>query len=305
MRFGIEAGISVDHHFIVPENPLTTSKLHSLKQLIDDPSPSVQDAVLRELTEMGEKGTNFIQKLCTSDNLEIRYGANQIAIALEKNSPEGMFRDFINSLNYELETGFFLMSRIHTPDLDISECMNTFDEMAHRCKILFTAPMNIRDKCRILNRVLFHEYGFTGNKSDYGNPENSFLQPLIEKRKGIPISLSIIYLLIAQRLEMNLEPVGIPGRFMVGCYETNEPFFIDVFDNGVFRTFEEVATSIKQSQIEPDLGLFAPCTTGEVICRCCRNLKQHYTQASNLEKAELFLSFVHEFESQLEKKSSK
>ena len=78
--------------------------------------------------------------------------------------------------------------------------------------------------CSVMNRVLFHEYGFRGAGKDFENPQNSFLHRVLERRKGLPITLSVIYILIARRLGFDLEPIGLPGRFMVGCFSDERPF---------------------------------------------------------------------------------
>jgi hypothetical protein len=83
---------------------------------------------------------------------------------------------------------------------------------------------------------LFHENGFRGNVEHYTDPLNSFLPLVLERHKGIPISLCLVYLLVAQRLGLDLEPVGIPGHFLVGCYHEDAPLFIDPFEQGAFRT---------------------------------------------------------------------
>ena len=72
--------------------------------------------------------------------------------------------------------------------------------------------------------MLFHEWGFRGNQENYTDPRNSLLDQVLATRKGIPISLCIIYLLVAERLGLELESVGIPGHFLVGCYQEGNVF---------------------------------------------------------------------------------
>ncbi|MCZ6671630.1 MAG: transglutaminase-like domain-containing protein [Verrucomicrobia bacterium] len=288
----------------MPTSTETTARLQAIQGLMDDPSPAVRQAVVDELIKLGSAGRNFLNDLCKGSNLENRRYALSIIEILDKDSPVQMFKRFINSLNYELESGYFLLSRVEEPELKIADYMQKLDDMALRCQTLFTAPLSPRDRCRILNRVIFHEYGFTGNRSDYNNPQNTFIHSLFETRKGLPISLSILYLMVARRLELDLEPVGIPGQFMVGCFLEKEPFFIDVYENGVFRGLEDLLYYLEANQLEADLGHFGPCPVGEVLCRCCRNLAQQYHLLFEDDKAELYQSFVNEFKTHFEKRSS-
>jgi regulator of sirC expression with transglutaminase-like and TPR domain len=162
-------------------------------------------------------------------------------------------------------------------------------------------PLSIREKCRIINRVLFHENGFRGNVDHYTDPLNSFLPLVLERHKGIPITLSIVYLLVAQRLGIDLEPVALPGHFMVGCYIEDEPLFIDPFEQGSFRSAQEVIAFLKAVQVNPTVSDLAPTTIREVLCRSCRNLVNHYTAAGDTIRARQFASFVEEFESTYER----
>lgn len=271
---------------------------------MDDPSPAVRNAVLEELILHGAAGRGFLEELCKGSNIELRRHALAVLEQLDKDAPQKMFSRFIRSLNYELETGYFLLSRIEQTNLRVTDFMQKLDEIALRCQTLFTAPLSPRDRCRIINRVIFHEYGFTGNRSDFDNPNNTYIHTLFETRKGLPISLSILYLMVARRLELELEPVGVPGRFMVGCYLEAEPFFIDVFENGIFRSLEDLLRFLDANGLEADLGHFGPCPVGEVLCRCCRNLAHQYKLLFEDEKADLYQSFVNEFEAQVEKRSS-
>ena len=149
--------------------------------------------------------------------------------------------------------------------------------------------------------MLFHENGYHGNHEHYTDPLNSFLPVVLDRRKGIPLSLSIVYLLVAQRLGIDLEPVALPGHFMVGCYLEDAPLFIDPFDKGVFRSPEEVFAFLKAGAHQPTIADLAPTTVREVLCRNCRNLVKHYNEAGDTERAKLFAGFVEEFESTYER----
>lgn len=218
--------------------------------------------------------------------------------------PVAEFRDFIHSLNYELETGALLLSRTVNPDLDIAACCLRLDAMAARCRELIAEPATPREKCRVLNRVMFHEYGFRGNTEHYTDPRNSYLDQVLERRVGLPITLAIVYLLVADRAGLNLEPVGMPGQFMVGCYEEGVPFFIDAFNQGLFLTAEEVCVQLRENQHTPQLADLAPTPVREVLCRCCRNLANHCRAAEEPERAALFADFVAEFEATHERHAS-
>jgi regulator of sirC expression with transglutaminase-like and TPR domain len=269
--------------------------------LLDDPSPAVRKSLLAYFSAQGEPARLFLEALAKDGGRLLSTHARGYLEELKFTDPAAEFREFIRSLNYELETGALLLARTVFPDLDIGLSCQRLDDLAARCRELTAEPLSVREKCRIINRVLFHENGYHGNREHYTDPLNSFLPVVLDRRKGIPLSLSIVYLLVAQRLGIDLEPVALPGHFMVGCYLEDAPLFIDPFDKGVFRSPEEVFAFLKAGAHQPTVADLAPTTVREVLCRNCRNLANHYTEAGDAERAKLFAGFVEEFESTYER----
>jgi regulator of sirC expression with transglutaminase-like and TPR domain len=276
----------------------------ALEALLDDPSPAVRQALLAQFAQNSRESVSFLQGLAHHPNRQLAWHASWYLRELNFADPVGEFRQFIRSLNYELETGAILLSRTVNPGLDVGACCSQLEAMAARCRELIAEPATAREKCRVLNRVLFHEHGLRGNAEHYADPLNSYLDQVLIRRKGIPLSLSIVYLLVAERVGLQLEPVGLPGHFLVGCYEEAAPFFIDAFNAGLFLTAGEVFALLRESNLKVSIVDLAPTPVREVLCRCCRNLVNHYTAANHPETARLFAGFVAEFESTHERHAS-
>jgi regulator of sirC expression with transglutaminase-like and TPR domain len=280
------------------------SERRALEALLDDPSPAVRQALLAQFTLNSRESVSLLQEFARQPNRQLAWHAAWYLRELDVADPVSEFRNFIRSLNYELETGAILLSRTVNPDLDVGACCSELDAMAARCRELIAEPATAREKCRVLNRVLFHEYSLRGNAEHYTDPLNSYLDQVLIRKKGIPLSLSIVYLLVAERIGLQVEPVGLPGHFMVGCYEETAPFFIDPFNAGLFLTAHEVFALIRESDLNASIVDLAPTPVREVLCRCCRNLVSHYTAANAPEQASLFAAFVAEFESTHERHAS-
>ncbi len=272
--------------------------------LLDDDTPAVRSALAAELNRQGSQAIEFLQEIARGPNRLLARHAAWFLHELKCSDPVADFIDFIRSLSYELETGSLLLSRTVTPDLDIGACCALLDEMAGRCRELIVAPCTTREQCRMISRVLFHEYGFRGNVEAYTDPRNSLLDQVLQRRKGLPLTLSVVYLLVAQRVGLTLEPIGLPGHFMVGCFLEDAPFFIDPFARGAFRSPGQLLLMLRRHQIEPKVSDLAPTPVREVLCRCCRNLANHYAGAQDHIRARLFAGFVEEFEATYERHSS-
>ncbi len=279
----------------------TDTQQAALAGLLDDPAPAVRQALLAHFMRHGRESLEFLRHVAGQPNRALAVHANWFLRELNFSDPVNEFRGFIRSLNYELESGALLLSRTVNPDLDIGACCAQLDEIAARCRALIAEPASVRDKCRVINRVLFHEYGFRGNIEHYADPLNSFLDQVLARRKGIPLSLSIVYLLVADRLGLSLEPVGLPGHFVIGCYAEDLPFYIDPFYGGQIIDAGEAVAMLRKQSIQPTIADLAPTPVREVLCRCCRNLVNNYSAANDHDRARLFAEFVAEFESTYER----
>lgn len=285
----------------VETEKLSESKTDALLGLLDDSTPAVRKALLAHFVDLGAPGVHFLQEVAHGSHRVLARHAVWFLEEIKFTDPVAEFRGFIRSLNYELETGSLLLSRTASPDLDVGACCATLDKIAARCRELITQPASTREQCRVINRVLFHEWGFHGNVENYTDPLNSLLDQVLIRRKGIPVSLSTVYLLVAQRLGLELEPVGLPGHFVVGCFAAPKPFFIDPFDRGIFLDTDEVFALLRANKIVPKSSDLMPTPVREVLCRSCRNLVNHYRAAGDSENAKLFSSFVEEFDATYEK----
>lgn len=276
---------------------LSESRKSALRRLLDDESSAVRKAVIAELSRFGGEGISFLRSLCDGENRLLAEHARELLEYLGKQDTLAGFSRFIQSFQYELETGCLLLDRTVDPELDVGKVCAFIDDVALRCRELMVAPSSPAERCRVLNRVIFHEYGFRGDAENFYDPANSYLSQVIERRRGIPISLSILYLLVAQRCNLNLEPVGVPGRFMVGCFEGMEPFYIDAYESGHMRTADDVERFVLRNFGSVEPGSLHPSSVGEVLCRCCRNLVNQYQAAKNQKMVRLYTQFVDEFES--------
>ncbi|MEN9662882.1 MAG: hypothetical protein RL324_1831 [Verrucomicrobiota bacterium] len=275
--------------------PLDGERRDALLELLDDPSPSVRGALQAYFLTLGPTAARLLQEVATGSNRILAWHARRYLEELRFTDPVAEFRDFIRAQNYDLEAGSLLLSRTVNPQIDAEATSAVLDALAARCRELIVEPGTTREKCRVINRVLFHESGFRGNVEDYTDPNNSFLDQVLTRRRGLPVSLSIVYLLVARRLGLTLEPVGLPGHFVVGCFLTGVPFFIDPFEGGTVLTATEVSDSLKARNLHVAESELIPTPVREVLCRTCRNLANHCRASGDEPRSQLFAGFVAEF----------
>ena len=189
------------------------------------------------------------------------------------------------------------------PEFETSTYTFLLDKFADRCRELILKPSSPRSTCELINRVLFHEYGFRGAREDFENPENGFLHRTLERKEGLPITLCVIYILVARRIGFELDPIGTPGRFMVGCFMEKTPFYVDCWSGGRFVELKQMQDKMGVLP-EKEAGIaLLPVTVAETLARACRNLSNQYAKANDAVKSRTFDSFVHEID-RLHRKAS-
>jgi len=173
------------------------------------------------------------------------------------------------------------------PDLDISTYLARIDELAveviHRCDV----GGEVHETIAALNYVLFEQHGFRGNRDDYYDPKNSFLNEVLKRRLGIPITLSVLYMEVAQRVGMALDGVGFPGHFLVKYAQNGVEVFIDPFHQGEIKSGGDLAKMLDglyAGAVELRAEFLQGAGKKAILKRMLANLQGIYLKANDLVK---------------------
>ena len=170
-------------------------------------------------------------------------------------------------------------AQVEYPDLDPEEYLNALDTMAEEIKELLPATPYPLKVIKTINQYLFDDLGFQGNTSDYYNPSNSFLNEVIDRRTGIPLTLSVVYLEIAQRLDFPMVGIGMPGHFLIRPDFEDAAIFVDAFNRGEVlfeQDCEDKLSEIYQQPVKLDKRFLAPVSNRQILARMLTNLKYIY-----------------------------
>jgi len=171
------------------------------------------------------------------------------------------------------------------PDLDITKYIQKINEIGKTLQMEMSNVDNPTYKISMLNEHLFQKYGFTGDVEDYYNPKNNFLNEIIEKKSGIPISLSIIYSEVAKHIGLDLRIVGFPSHVIV---KYNEEILLDPFNKGKLLKLDDLEQILDKSfdgQVDFYPEFLDEISTDKIVIRMLRNLKNSYGQSFAYEKA--------------------
>ena len=187
---------------------------------------------------------------------------------------------FSKNPKYNLVEKCLKMAQIlEYPELNISKYIGKINEMGNSLKIKIGQVKNSTYHISMLNEYLFDELGFDGAEEDYYDPGNSFLNVVLDKKTGIPITLSIIYAEIAKSVGLDLQIIGFPGHVIV---KYKEEIILDPFYSGRLLTIEdleEILTRNFGEVVEFIPEYLNEATTDQLLTRLLRNLKNAYTQS--------------------------
>jgi regulator of sirC expression with transglutaminase-like and TPR domain len=174
------------------------------------------------------------------------------------------------------------------PELDIEEYINALDTMAQEVKERLPRTNYPLKIIQTLNQYLFDDLGWQGNKNDYYDPRNSFFNDVIDRRTGIPITLSLVYLEVAKRIGFPMVRIGMPGHFLIRPDFEDVGFFVDTFERGEILFEQDCEARLQQLYQQPvklESGFLAPISHRQFLARMLTNLKIIYINRQELFKA--------------------
>ncbi len=182
----------------------------------------------------------------------------------------------------DLARAALALARIRYPGVEDAPWLNWLDARAAEAEARLAGAEEPDEVVSAISSVLFEQWGFVGNRDDYYDPRNSFLNDVIERRTGIPITLSVVYLEIARRLEAPIYGVGLPSHFIVKYHDARRRIYIDPFHEGKVLNRQGCKNLVKRLRgrtVElTDLD-FAAVENRSIILRMCNNLRDIFLSA--------------------------
>ncbi|PVH27132.1 transglutaminase-like domain-containing protein [Sphingobacterium corticibacter] len=189
----------------------------------------------------------------------------------------------------DLLDGLMIINRYQYPNMNEDQ---VYYQLAELRSAAWTGMMydimSPVEKVRLLNNIIFREFGLSGNTSNYHDPQNSFINQVLETKKGNPISLACIYALVAQKLDLPIYGVNLPKHFVLAYMDESEPsktlFYINVFNRGQIMQEEDIQAFLRQLNLPISPEYTHPCDNPAIIKRILRNLISAYEHVDNMTK---------------------
>ena len=195
----------------------------------------------------------------------------------------------------DLSRACLLIAQDAYPDLDVERYIGEIERMATRLRARLAPSAAGEERVVALNQLLYEELGYWGNTEDYYDPRNSYLNEVIDRRTGMPITMSILYMELGRRIGLPVEGVSFPGHFLVRVRLRGGMLVLDPFSGGAPQSEDELRSRVKRvipdgvaddlpaSELPLDQFL-EPATNRQILARVLRNLKGIYRKANKPER---------------------
>lgn len=271
---------------------LDERELRSLVALLDDEDPKSLELVRREILSLGDRMIPFLEELKSRSGSELAIKAAAMTHALRFQNLRREFQILAGQAEPDLEKGCLLLARFAYPGIDTAVYSAWLDRVAARVQEDLPQGSDAATTFQKLNSHLFQAMGFSGNETHYYDPDNSYLNRIIETRRGIPVSLSALYLLLADRLRLPVYGVATPGHFLVGFRPGPHACFLDAYHRGRLMDLTQVRRMLLRSGYEFRPEFVARCSPSGILTRMIRNLISIYDKSGSPERSEMLSGLV-------------
>lgn len=270
-------------------------EIKALIKLLDDSDPEIFNHIEEQLMLMGKSVIPDLEN-AWSGSIDAMM-QQRIENIIHKIQIEDLQRDlsvWVQTGCTDLLKGVMYIARYQYPDLDEAAVMATIEKLKRDAWLEMNENLTALEQIKVLNRIFFEIHGFSGNTKNYHAPQNSFLNIVLETRKGNPLMLSILYMEVARHAGIPLCGINLPEHFILGYEDdtfTDEKgqkilFYVNPFSKGDIFGRKEIERFLKQLKIKEDTSYFTGCSNLDMIQRLLRNLSNSFQKAGYEEKVQ-------------------
>ncbi len=276
-------------------NQKAKGQISYLIQLLTDRDEFVREKVRLQLIELGEDALPFLEMAVRSEEVALRVHAQGVINAIFPKKLGEKFRQLAQKglgQDVDLEAGILLIMEFGYPSSDPQACRESLDSLAHQLEQKLAPDADPSQIVSTLTHLLFQQEKFRGNQKDYLNPDNSYFNKLLEHKTGLPITLSVLCVLVASRLGLPIVGVGLPGHYIVKYNLPKNAIYFDPFHQGRLLSHADCIQIVEQFGQTFQEHFLSQSTNRETLIRMMNNLVQVYQSSDESEKAETLSGYI-------------
>lgn len=270
------------------------SEIKALLQLLDDPDNEIFAQVAQRILTEGEGIIPELEKAWEmSLNEVLQERIENLIQEIQFTSTQKQLIDWKENNSTNLLAGAFLIAKYQYPDLKYDAILESFNKIKQDAWLEISNNLTALEKVRVLNHIFYQIHEFSGNSTNFFAPQNSYLNHVFESKKGNPLTLGIIYISLAQELNIPIYGVSMPRNFILAYvdefntenpYEEDVLFYINPYNKGTVLGKREIDYFLKQQKMEPKDSYYKPCSSIQVIKKLILNLVYSYEKLGYPEK---------------------
>jgi regulator of sirC expression with transglutaminase-like and TPR domain len=273
---------------------LSESRRLALLNLLADEDPAVYRTVREKILSCGPSAAEWLRPHVLSRDPTLRRRAQELVLHFDRQLADNHFLAFCLKQGEEcdLEQGAWLLAQTQYPQINVEAHQALLDSYGAdlRERLVFCAEGEAL--LTAINQYFFSDLGFSTNQEEYYNPDNCYLNRVIDRRTGNPISMCLVYLLLARRLRLPITGIGLPGHFLCRYQCSTGDIYVDVFNRGKFLSKGDCVQYLLQGNYSLKEDYLTPVTPRRMLLRMCSNLHQIYLHHESTEEATRFQRYL-------------
>jgi regulator of sirC expression with transglutaminase-like and TPR domain len=262
-------------------------ELKALVSLLDDEDTEVLGHVEEKIISFGDAIIPFLeQEWENSFNPHVQKRIEDIIHTLQLDSLKKRLLQWYASDQQDLLEGMWIIATYQYPDLSLDTLKKQLEQIYYEAWLEFKPDVHPFDQVKILNSVLFAKLKFGANTKNFHAPANSMINSVLDSKKGNPISLCVIYLLVAQKLKLPVYGVNLPSLFILTYKSLDVQFYINAFNRGLIFSKHDIDNYISQLKLQPNDIFYQPCSNLDITRRMFRNLIVSFEKLRDYDKSE-------------------
>lgn len=274
--------------------------IQALVRLIDDPDELVYQQVRDELLKFGSEVLPVLEQSWEQDyyGLLFQDRIENLIHDIQFESVKAQLKTWLQAPDKDLLSGAIIIAKYQYPGLDAALLHERIQAIRRDIWLELNDHQTAFEQVKIFNRIFFGMHRFRGESQNYHTPANSYINTVLESRKGNPLSLCLIYSVIAQSLDLPIYGVNLPNHFVLAYMDSKHSafglkkedddygvlFYINAFSKGSIFDAAEIKAFIQGIHLQPDRSFFEPCSNSAILKRMLANLIHAFQQVGSVQK---------------------
>ena len=254
-------------------NTLNEKELKALVSLLEDEDYEIIKHVEDKIISIGNDVIPFLEKEWEgSFNPSVQKKIEELIHLLQFDYLKVRLQKWVNEGAKDLLEGAWIVATYQYPDLELDFLRKEIEQLYYEVWLDFKPDLHAYDQVKLINNAIFEKLRFKANTKNFHSPGNSMINVVLKTRRGNPISLCIIYILIAQKLDLPVYGVNLPNLFICSYKTDNKQFYINAFNKGLIFSRSDIKNYVQQLHLNPMDIFFEPCSNQDIVKRVLRNL---------------------------------